>query len=158
MTTTSASHADRKPTLVKPSDHTSIGFLGVTIVALADHATTGGHEIFFMDGVEGSGPKPHAHDWDEAYYLIDGEIELVLAGQAPWKVSAGEFAFVPAGTVHGFRVTTPRARFLSINSGRGAAEFFGDVSREIGEQMNVPKFLELARRHEVKMAPPPAAR
>jgi quercetin dioxygenase-like cupin family protein len=42
----------------------------------------------------------HTHPGDEISYVIDGEATLMLAGQAPRKVVAGEGFVIPAGVVH----------------------------------------------------------
>ncbi len=150
--------SDREPYVVKPEHHTTIGFLGLRIVPLLDHAATpGGQELFLVSGAEGAGPKPHAHDWDEAYYMIEGEMELVSPGSAPRAVGVGELAVVPRGALHGFRITTPRASFVEINSGRGAAEFFAEGARLMGDVVDLPKLLDLARRHAIRVPPPPPA-
>jgi quercetin dioxygenase-like cupin family protein len=42
----------------------------------------------------------HTHPGDEISYVMEGEATLLIAGQAPRKVAAGEAFVVPAGTVH----------------------------------------------------------
>ncbi len=42
----------------------------------------------------------HTHPGDEISYVIDGEATLMVAGQAPRKVVAGEGFVIPAGVVH----------------------------------------------------------
>ncbi|HTP74800.1 MAG TPA: cupin domain-containing protein [Burkholderiaceae bacterium] len=42
----------------------------------------------------------HTHPGDEISYVMEGEATLMLAGQAPRKVKAGEGFVIPAGTVH----------------------------------------------------------
>jgi len=42
----------------------------------------------------------HTHPGDEISYVTDGEATLMIAGQAPRKVVAGEGFVIPAGTVH----------------------------------------------------------
>src|SRR5262249_16927062 len=42
----------------------------------------------------------HTHPGDEISYIIEGEAWLLVAGQPPRKVSAGQAFVVPAGTVH----------------------------------------------------------
>lgn len=45
----------------------------------------------------------HTHPGDEISYVAEGEATLLIAGQAPRKVAAGEGFVVPAGTVHNAR-------------------------------------------------------
>lgn len=42
----------------------------------------------------------HTHPGDEISYVMDGEATLMVAGQPPRKVAAGEGFVIPAGTVH----------------------------------------------------------
>jgi len=42
----------------------------------------------------------HTHPGDEISYVIDGEATLLVAGQPPRKVAAGEGFVIPAGVVH----------------------------------------------------------
>jgi len=42
----------------------------------------------------------HTHPGDEISYVIDGEATLLIAGQPPRKVAAGEGFVIPAGVVH----------------------------------------------------------
>jgi quercetin dioxygenase-like cupin family protein len=45
----------------------------------------------------------HTHPGEEISYMIEGEITLLVAGQAPRKVPAGQALIVPAGAVHNAR-------------------------------------------------------
>ena len=45
----------------------------------------------------------HTHPGDEISYVVEGEAELLIAGQPPRRVSAGEAIVIPAGTVHNAR-------------------------------------------------------
>lgn len=42
----------------------------------------------------------HTHPGEEISYVTDGEATLMVAGQAPRKVKAGEGFVIPAGVVH----------------------------------------------------------
>jgi len=46
------------------------------ITILASSRETGGYEIFLQKGLEGSGPHPHSHPWDESFYVTKGEIDF----------------------------------------------------------------------------------
>jgi quercetin dioxygenase-like cupin family protein len=45
----------------------------------------------------------HTHPGDEISYVSEGEMTLMLAGQPPRKVVAGEGFVIPAGTIHNAR-------------------------------------------------------
>jgi len=42
----------------------------------------------------------HTHPGAETGYVLDGELELVIDGQPPLKLKAGESYQIPAGAVH----------------------------------------------------------
>jgi mannose-6-phosphate isomerase-like protein (cupin superfamily) len=68
------------------------------------------------------GPPPHIHrSYDEAWYIIDGQLEFAIADVTE-TVSAGGFAFVPRGVPHSFRnASTEPARMLVIGSPQAQA-------------------------------------
>jgi quercetin dioxygenase-like cupin family protein len=144
-----------QPFVVKPSEHRPLHVVGENIAVLASADSTHSYEVFLQSGPAGAGPPPHQHPWDEAYYVLDGQLE-VLVGDRVLSLSAGEFVHVPAGTVHNFRMKSATAKFLSVNSGRGASAFFTDLDREVGTNLDLGKMLAIADRHQVQVPPPPA--
>jgi len=51
---------------------------------------------FVPGGVAGK----HTHPGEELGYVVEGTLELLIEGQPPKTVKAGEVFFVPAGMVH----------------------------------------------------------
>jgi quercetin dioxygenase-like cupin family protein len=69
-----------QPFVVSPQDRTQLlRVVGEHITVLASAAQTGSYEIFFQAGPEGSGPPPHNHPWDEAFYVLRGEVAFGVA-------------------------------------------------------------------------------
>jgi uncharacterized cupin superfamily protein len=67
-----------------------------------------------------SNPPKHVQmDEDEAFYILEGEIEFEVDGQVA-LATPGTFAFVARGAAHTFRVLTDTARMLVICSGKPA--------------------------------------
>jgi mannose-6-phosphate isomerase-like protein (cupin superfamily) len=65
-----------------------------------------------------SNPPMHVQvDEDEAFYVLEGEVEFEVDGQVV-VATPGTFAFVARGAAHTFRVLTDQARFLVICSGK----------------------------------------
>ena len=65
-----------------------------------------------------SNPPMHVQvDEDEAFYILDGEVEFEVDGQVV-TATPGTFAFVARGAAHLFRVKTDTARMLVICSGK----------------------------------------
>jgi quercetin dioxygenase-like cupin family protein len=121
------------------------------ISVLADHDRTGSYEIFLHEASEGAGPPPHSHPWDEAFYVLDGEVDFDFAGRSR-KLAAGGFLHVPAGTVHAFRYASPTARILGITSREGAVAMFSALDRECGAAPDMDKVVKVLSGHRVRLA------
>ncbi len=51
----------------------------------------------------GGGPPPHIHlREDESFYVVSGDLEILI-GDSTHKAKAGDFVFIPRGTVHRFK-------------------------------------------------------
>ena len=53
-----------------------------------------------VDVAPGAAAGWHTHPGDEISYVIEGEAMLLIAGQTPRKIAAGEAFVIPAGVVH----------------------------------------------------------
>ncbi|HZP28682.1 MAG TPA: cupin domain-containing protein [Acidimicrobiia bacterium] len=105
--------------------------VGEEIVVLAPGAQTGSYEIFRQAGPAGSGPPPHSHPWDEAFYVIDGHVEFGVDDLQGVTASSGTLVHVPAGSLHWFRFGPEGGVMISMTSQEGAAAFFTEVDREV---------------------------
>jgi quercetin dioxygenase-like cupin family protein len=90
-------------TIVKAGDRSPLNILGMPLTMLCEARETGGSWSLFEEEVPlGMGPPPHRHDWDEAYYILDGEVDFEVDGE-PVRSAKGDFNYLPRNTVHGFR-------------------------------------------------------
>src|SRR3954468_17062114 len=71
--------------------------VGEEITVLAAGAETGSYEIFRQAGPEGSGPPPHSHPWDEAFYVIDGQVAFGVDAEDELVAVTGTLVHVPGG-------------------------------------------------------------
>lgn len=72
-----------------------------TMVGKADVSVPGREAVVARVEVAAGGRAGrHTHPGDEISYVLEGEMELLVDGQAPRVVKAGESFVVPAGTVH----------------------------------------------------------
>lgn len=56
----------------------------------------------------------HTHPGEEMGYVIEGQLELLIDGQPPKIIKAGEVFFVPAGLVHdGKNTGSSKAKVLA---------------------------------------------
>ena len=102
-----------------------------------------------------AGPPPHEHPWDEAYYVVEGEVNFVLGDQAR-RVTAGDFLYAPGGTLHAFKGASERpARVLVFDAPAAAEGFFRDVHREVKEMpADLAKVPEIGERHRLRFIRP----
>ena len=72
----------------------------------------------------------HLHRDDmESFYVLEGELTLFIGGDSPgFRATAGSFAHIPGGTVHGFRVESEMARYLILTTARHG-EFYRAITR-----------------------------
>ena len=145
-----------QPFVVSPQDRTrSLRVVGEHITVLASAAQTGSYEIFFQAGPEGSGPPPHSHPWDEAFYVMRGEVAFGIGDRESLAV-AGTLVQVPGGTTHWFRYGPGGGEMLTMTSGEGTSAFFTDVDRNVSpENPDLDKFTGIAQTHGLRFPLPP---
>src|SRR5690606_4238268 len=79
----------------------ALDVLGTKVTILAESAATNCFGVTCQEGDEGTGPPPHSHDWDEAFFVLAGEVHFVC-GNDEKCCPPGTLVYVPRGTVHGF--------------------------------------------------------
>jgi len=132
-------------TMVSSRNVTPLHVLGTQVRFLCEAKDTG--NVWSLMEVTlplDAGPPPHKHAWDEAYFVIGGEVEFTL-GQDVFSAQAGDFVYTPGGVVHGFRgVSTEPARVLIFDAPAHAGKFFERVDREVRElPRDLPKVMEI---------------
>ena len=85
-----------KPYVVMPSDSRpdALDVLGTKVTVLEAASQNGGYGLTFQQGPEGSGPPPHSHDWDEAFYVLSGAINF-QCGDKHYECHPGTLVHVP---------------------------------------------------------------
>lgn len=99
-----------------------------TIVTKADVSVPGREAVVARVEIAPGGIAGwHTHPGDEVSYVMDGEATLMIAGQPPRKVKAGEGFVIPAGTVHNAK-----------NEGAAAVKLVGVYVIEKGKPLASP--------------------
>lgn len=145
----------KQPMTVKNGQVQSLSVLGTEVRFLCEAAATG-NAWSLMEVVmpRDSGPPLHTHDWDEAYYIIEGEIQFTLGAQSV-LATPGDFLYAPAGIPHGFHGASERARMLILDVPAHAGKFFKEVNREVTElPRQLPKVIEIGARNGIHFARP----
>ena len=146
-------------TTVRSGEKVPLNVLGMPLRFLCDGRETGGAWSLFEEEVPlGMGPPPHRHDWDEAYYILGGEVDFEIDGQLV-KSRTGDFNYLPRNTIHGFKGASEEpARVLIFAAPAHASDFFEEVNSAV---RNLPddlaKIPEIGRRHGIDFQPPRAS-
>lgn len=118
-------------------------------VSAAD--TAGTYELFDIEAPAGSGIPPHRHDWAEAYYVLEGTLDVVV-GARTYRMGPGDTVTVPPRAAHTFTASAPGCRFLAFSLGDRAGQLFADLDLEVPDgplERAVPVVLAVAERHGV---------
>ena len=140
--------------VLRPDQHErALNVVGTQVTVLASNAATQSYGITLQQGEEGTGPPPHSHDWDEAFYVLKGEIHLLCDGKAH-ACNVGTLVHIPRRTVHGFSYGSGGGQMLEITgSGALAAQMFKAVDNEIPVgPPDIPKLLDVLKRSGVTVA------
>jgi mannose-6-phosphate isomerase-like protein (cupin superfamily) len=140
---------------VKAGEGNTLNVLGMPLRFLCDAKDTAGTWSLMEEEIPiGLGPSPHRHDWDEAYYVIEGQIDFEVDGK-PVRVESGEFAYFPRNTVHGFKGASPSpSRVLIFAVPAHSSAFFEDVNREVRTVPDdLAKVPAIGLRHGIEFMP-----
>jgi quercetin dioxygenase-like cupin family protein len=126
MTFTPASFT--KPVLTDADGQAAVNFLGGVVHLRATAAdTSGAFALLEHVGRRGYGSPVHAHEADEeTFFVIDGELRVEV-GDDVHAVGAGGVALLPRDLAHGFVVTSPSARFLTLHTPAGFERFVTEI-------------------------------
>lgn len=129
--------------------------LGNTVtIKVAGEQTRGSHAVVYYRVAPGfPGPPPHRHDFDEYFYLLDGELQMQV-GTETVVIRAGESAFAARGEAHTFSNPGNRpATFLITMAPAGFERFFGELAARLAEPGAIPPVVaaELNRAYGVEM-------
>lgn len=140
---------------VKAGEDETLNVLGMPLRFLADTQDTDGAWSLMEEDVPlGLGPPLHRHDWDEAYYVIEGALDIEMDGKLV-RVERGDFAYLPRNTVHAFKGgSESAARVLIFASPAHSSAFFKDVNREVRSvPEDLAKVPAIGQRHGIEFIP-----
>ncbi len=142
---------DKQAVVVRKGEGEKLSVLGTEVRFLCEAARTN-HSFSLMEVVlpKDQGPPPHDHPWDEAYYVLEGQVRFLL-GDEVQVFQGGDFIYAPGGMLHSFQGATEQpARILVFDAPATAEQFFRDVDREVksypGDLAKVP---EIGLRHQL---------
>jgi quercetin dioxygenase-like cupin family protein len=116
------------------------GLKGVFLKWLIDEAFGAiHHRLLFIEYLPGVGIGPHDHTYEEAYFILSGEVEAILDGQR-YLAKAGDVLWTATGCVHAFtNISAAPVRWLETFSPQPPRE---NVFRFMAEWDQKAKALE----------------
>ncbi|HSC63773.1 MAG TPA: cupin domain-containing protein [Caldimonas sp.] len=118
--------------IVRSQDVAPLRVLGTEVRFLCEaESTRGAWSLMEVTLPLDAGPPPHVHDWDEAYFVIAGEVDFSV-GDRRFTARGGDFVYTPGGVAHGFRGSSASAaKLLIFDAPAHAGTFFRRVDREV---------------------------
>jgi quercetin dioxygenase-like cupin family protein len=109
----------------------------------------------------GTGPPLHHHDFDEAFYVLEGELTFQLRDELR-TVGPGELVFAPRGVPHTFaNLTDKPAHQLIVCTPGGFERYFARMAAE-AQGFDPPEWAQQPTPEVTHVGPPidpaPAAR
>lgn len=146
------------PLVVSPEQAPApLKVLGEEITVLASAGQTSSYEIFRQTGPEGSGPPPHSHPWDEAFYVIEGQVHFSVGDEQDLIAQSGTLVHVPGGSTHWFRFGPGGGGMISITSRAGASALFTQVDAEVSPtDPDLGALIGIASAHRLDVSVPSA--
>jgi len=142
--------------IVKSHDVRPLHVLGTEVRFLCEgHSTNNVWSLMEVTLPQDAGPPPHSHDWDEAYFVCEGELQFTVGDQR-FTATAGDFVYTPGAVVHGFRGASQRpARVLIFDAPAHAGNFFKRVDREVKElPRDLHKVLDIGEETGIRFMQP----
>jgi quercetin dioxygenase-like cupin family protein len=156
---------DLQPPVTRPGRDRLIWSFNMLMDVKATAEETGG-ALSVLDSrlTPAANPPLHVHHHaDEAFFVLEGEIEFFLADRDPVLARPGDFVFGPRQVPHRFEVRTPEARMLVLGTPGGVEHFFEEMGEPaarptlpVPQPPDVARVDAIAAAHNVAILPPPA--
>jgi quercetin dioxygenase-like cupin family protein len=99
-------------------------------------------------------PPLHLHTReDEVIYVLDGEIEVSLAGNRTEHV-AGDAIYMPKGCEHAYRLRSETARLFHFWVPAGMEGFYRELDHTASQDRYVERLITLAARYGMEITGP----
>jgi quercetin dioxygenase-like cupin family protein len=94
-----------EPTVSASMATAALAYSGITVKMLVDKRLDAQLQTMFMVGYQpGAVAHPHDHPFEESYYMLDGEVEVVADG-ARYTLRPGDVFWTGVGCIHAFYET-----------------------------------------------------
>jgi quercetin dioxygenase-like cupin family protein len=108
--------------------------------------------FFLQEGLPHSGPRLHSHDWDETFYVIEGDLSFKM-NEEVLSAKEGTLVHFPAGTIHNFKFGNNGGKMISITGqGSNASILFTATDAENSkEQPSQEKLMSIIAMHGLQI-------
>ncbi|GIP50057.1 cupin [Paenibacillus sp. J53TS2] len=118
-------------------ENTFLFFTDINSILVSGEDTNGEFCVVHCAAKENEGPPLHIHgDEDESFYVLEGELEMILGDQT-LRVQSGDYVFAPRGVPHTFKAKSPQTRFLVTAYPAGFDSFVKELGVPYEEGMEV---------------------
>ena len=127
---------------------------------LTGKETAGAFAVIDMHVPPGGGPMPHAHEFEEMFYVVEGAVE-VFCHDARATAAAGSAVNIPGWAPHVFKNLSPvvPARLLCVVVKAGLEEEFAEIGTPVATRTTPPPSVDTSKKKELmKRMPAIAAR
>ena len=134
-----------EPTVLAGGQGEAIALGPIGIRVLTDTDAYGIAEDDFPPKTPGS--PLHTHDWDEAFYVVEGKLEVTAGGEVviAWP---GDYVMIPGGTAHTFAAHgDEKARCVGFFGSRAGLAYL----RELAAARDDAAAAEVRARHGVHL-------
>lgn len=112
--------------------------------------TNGKYAMCEMIDHEGGGAPVHSHPWEETFYILAGEVEILLDDRRE-VFGAGAVVHIPANTIHAFQICSPIARVLVIIAPGHAEAFYHEAGARLTMPLDPIVLQELAAKYNLQL-------
>lgn len=144
-------------TVIRSQEGQSVRVLSDTVcIKLESVCSPSNMAVMTVEVPPGGFVPPHTHaEEEESYYMLDGSMVMQF-GTEEFAIAPGDFVYVPAGTVHGYKNTSDRPiRFLVWTIGGAIDEFFLEMGEKIRQVPDdLPKMPEILEKYGIQMVDP----
>jgi quercetin dioxygenase-like cupin family protein len=105
------------PTVSSSMATAVLAYSGIAVKMLVDQRLDAQlHTMFMVDYQPGACAHPHDHPFEESYYMLEGEVDVVANGDR-YTLRPGDFFWTGVGCVHAFyEVQGGRVRWLETSA------------------------------------------
>lgn len=142
-----------KNVIKRAGDGHWLDVLGMKVKFLCDAEDTNGQYSNMLNTVPtDKGAPPHKHPWDEAFYVLKGDIEFQVADERH-RLSAGDYVLIPADHVHSFRgLSEEEGLILGFEVPSNSQKFFQEINDTVTDLPgDLGKMPDIGKRHQVTL-------